>query len=87
MGEHETEVKVVIPSSRHSSWQCFWSPGAFAHSALEKSQLIVLHGTVMMLFSLLLLVRISCVIILYGFFKVILISFCRDVNEAKAQLS
>nr|CAH0102644.1 unnamed protein product [Daphnia galeata] len=37
IGRHEPEVKVVIPSSRHSSGQCWWPPGAFAYSTLEKS--------------------------------------------------
>ncbi|XP_032777751.1 uncharacterized protein LOC123466251 [Daphnia magna] len=35
IGEHETEVEVV-PSSWYSSGQCWWPPGAFARSTLEK---------------------------------------------------
>jgi hypothetical protein len=35
IGEYETEVEVV-PSSWYSSGQCWWPPGEFAPSALEK---------------------------------------------------
>ena len=66
--EYETEVEVV-PSSWYSSGQCWWPPGAFACSTLEKkfrSQWIVikLNWTVMTVVSLLLSVRISFIAIL-----------------------
>ena len=86
--EDETEVEVV-PSSWYSSGHCWWPPGAFACSTLEKkvSKSVDCDKTKLDCYDGCLIATFSTYIIYcyteIDFLIVLLISLCRDVYWSK----